>query len=310
MAVLWQLSVVEFHEHTLISGVVLHRNCPVIRASAPLWRVFLSTLKTYFRQPYGRQNIIIESGGQKLLTQTDKAGGFWLETDQPVSKALKVYLDGKEAPLPVCQSYPVYQPDSPFPLAVISDIDDTILVSYTANFLKRLRALFFVSPHKRQPVSFTGSLLAAVHRQQGRIFYVSKSESNLFGVLTAIIQHHALPPGHLFLTSYLRLGQLLKPKKGRNYKDQRIKKVLDNTPDKNFILLGDDTQRDMAIYTEIARQYPDRIKKIYIRRTFKNLSAKKKGHLNRLQELPVPVVYFADTDNVEKEIMTIENYAL
>ena len=224
MAVIWQLSVVEFHRHTLISGVVLHRNCPVTRTGAALWRVFFSTLRTYFRQPYGRHNLIIASGREKFITRTDSAGGFWLETDKPINEELQFTLAGKDGPLPVCQSYPVYHQDSSFPLAVISDVDDTILVSYTASFLKRIRALFFVAPQNRQPVSFTGSLLAAVHRHGGRIFYVSKSESNLFGVLTAIIQHHKLPAGHLFLTPYLQATQLLRSKKGKKYKDERIKK--------------------------------------------------------------------------------------
>ncbi len=64
----------------------------------------------------------------------------------------------------------------------------------------------------------------------------------------------------------------------------------------------------MAIYADIASEYPDRIEKIYIRRTFKNLSTGKTQQLQQLQQLPVPVKYFTDNDNLLEDLEMIDKY--
>jgi phosphatidate phosphatase APP1 len=308
MAVVWQISVVPFKDYTLINGVILHNACPVNKNNSHLWSIFLSTMKTYFRQPLSEQEILIKIAENTVNTQTNKAGEFWIETELPVNNDVDVYLVGQDTPLEFCQSYPVYQQQSILDLAAISDIDDTILVSYTSSLLKRIGALLFIAPHKRQPISFTRSLLTVITKSRGRIFYVSKSESNLFRVLTAVIQYHEIPAGHLFLTPYLKFRQLLNSKKGKDYKNLRIKKVIDHASEKKFILLGDDTQHDIRIYTEIALAYPEKILKIYIRRTHKSLSHTKQQQMNKLKQLPVPTVYFSDLDDVSEELSIIEQY--
>ena len=110
------------------------------------------------------------------------------------------------------------------------------------------------------------------------------------------------------LTPYLRINQLINPKKGRYYKERKISSIMDNSPGKKFILMGDDTQQDIAVYSKIAELYPENIFKIYIRKTRKNLLEKKKKQLNKLMSTTVPVLYFSDTSNVIKEIELIENY--
>jgi len=308
MIVIWQISAVQFPQFTLINGVLLAKNCPVNNTKRNLWQIFLSTIRTYFRRPAQKENIYIKIGGQEIRTQTNDAGEFWVETNLLINSRIQVFSTETDKQIPICQQYPIYYPNTSCQLAIISDIDDTILVSYTSSFLKRMKALFLVAPQNRQPISFVRSILETVHRYGGNIYYVSKSESNLFRVLTSIIHYHNIPEGNLFLTSYLRFIQLLNPKKGKNYKNSRIKTVMDNSPGKRFILLGDDTQYDMRIYTEIAEEYPDRIFRIYIRRTFKALSPKKKRYLEKLMLLPVSVRYFSDSDDVKKELSIIEDY--
>ena len=83
---------------------------------------------------------------------------------------------------------------------------------------------------------------------------------------------------------------------------------MDNSPDKKFILMGDDTQQDIVVYSKIAELYPDKVFKIYIRKTRKNLLEKKKEQLNKLLSTTVPVLYFTDTSDVRKEIEIIENH--
>ncbi len=270
-------------------------------------RKFLTTGKTFFMPPAAHAHLEVELDGRRWPVKTSSRGSFVLEVPAGKTTKLAVYLQGNKEPLPVCQNYPTYFTDMDFPLAVISDVDDTILVSYTRSFYKRIRTLLFVSPHKRKPVSFTLRLLQAVAGRQGRIFYISKSESNLFGLLSNVMLQHQIPAGPLYLTTWTRALQLIR-KKAADYKLQHIHNIIRHSPGKQFILLGDDTQQDMRVYADVAVAFPQSIYKIYIRKTRKSLSSRKQAYLARLQALPVPVVYFSDSDEIASELKDIENY--
>ena len=105
-----------------------------------------------------------------------------------------------------------------------------------------MSTLLFVSPNKRKPINFTKEILNKIDTKKGRVFYVSKSEGNLFVMLTKFIINNNLPAGHLTLTPYIRFNQLLRPKKGKDFKEQMIRLIMDNSPEKKFILMSDDTQ--------------------------------------------------------------------
>ena len=96
------------------------------------------------------------------------------------------------------------------------------------------------------------------------------------------------------------------PKKGKDFKKKNIQRIIDHSPDKKFILMGDDTQQDMHVYAEIASIYPTRIFKIYIRKTRRQLLGNRQEQLNKLKQSGVPFMYFSDEDAVEKEIKSID----
>jgi len=231
-----------------------------------------------------------------------------LELDNSSGDKFEIFPKASSIPMEVFQSYPVVFNDTSFPLAVISDIDDTILVSNTLSFWKRISTLLFVSPRKRKPISFTQEILNKVSTQKGRIFYVSKSESNLFALLTTFIEKHNLPKGNLILTPYIRYNHLLSSKKGQGFKEYMISRIISRSPDKRFILIGDDTQKDTSVYTNIVKLYPKSIVKVYIRKTQKSLLGKKQEQLDKLMNLNVPVLYFTDSSDLKKEIQFIENH--
>lgn len=87
-----------------------------------------------------------------------------------------------------------------------------------------------------------------------------------------------------------------------------IRSIMDHSPDKKFILIGDDTQQDIAVYARIAELYPTKIFKIYIRKTRKNLLGNKKEQLKELLNLAVSVEYFSGKADPFKEIAFIENH--
>ena len=160
----------------------------------------------------------------------------------------------------------------------ISDIDDTVLVSHTVKTGKKLRVLFTKNPRSRKTfadvVKFY-NLLALAHTQPTLLnpfFYVSSSEWNLYDYLNEFFKHNGLPKGVFLLNDIKRWYQLIKTG-GTKHQGKliRVARIIDAFPKQRFILLGDNSQSDPAIYVAIANKYPDKIVAIYIR----NISLKK-----------------------------------
>jgi phosphatidate phosphatase APP1 len=113
--------------------------------------------------------------------------------------------------------------------------------------------------------------------------------------------------GYLHLTPYISAHQLVRTKGGKNYKENAIRFILENSSDKKFILLGDDTQHDMKIYHTITQSYPDKILRIYIHKTRKSLTGSKKEDMEKLLSLPVSTIYFTDSADLTQEYSYINN---
>ncbi len=298
MAVVWQISAVHFGGKTLLSGVLLNRSpFPFDRKLSPL-KHLLKVAKTYGIGVYADRQIEISTVGRTIRTRTDNSGGFAQVVDFQAGKDIVVTgEDGK--PIEIVQDFPVVFENTDSPFDIISDIDDTIIHSFTADFFKRIKTLALTSPQKRKVVDFTRKLFAESERLHARVFYISKSESNLFALLAAFIDYNGLPRGRLFLTPYLRFSQLLRPKKGRAYKLKHIRFILDNSAEKPFVLVGDDSQKDMEIYTAVVSEYPGRIKQIFIRKTKSVQRKKQKQQWKKLKQACPSAVYFSDGDEMK-----------
>jgi phosphatidate phosphatase APP1 len=254
--------------------------------------------------------IIIKLEEKEYKTRTNHKAIFELEFDYAIENEPKIVILFQDKKLEIQQDYPIYFKSSESKLGIISDIDDTILVSYTSNIIKRIGVLSLVPPKKRKTVDFTQELLSLVSKYKSNVFYVSKSESNLFELLSKFIIHHQLPKGVLFLTPYLSFKQLLKRKKGKDFKLNKILFILNNSVNKKFILFGDDTQKDMEVYRIIANTHRKSIARIYIRQTKKKVNRRQRILWNNLKESFSKSVYFNETTSVTEELKKIEKLYL
>lgn len=186
---------------------------------------------------------------------------------------------------------------------IISDIDDTLLISHSLNWWKKLRLLVMHEPHKRQPFEQVAShyeqLYASNSRRGGCLFaYVSSSEWNLYAFIRAFLEAHHLPRGvYLLQTLKMRLLDLLRTGGGdHNHKLNKIRGLLLFYPAHRFILLGDDTQRDPKLYMEVVRSFPKQIAGVYIRHTRMYPSKEVEAMMGEIWKLGVPFCYFSHSE--------------
>lgn len=186
-------------------------------------------------------------------------------------------------------------------IGIISDIDDTFLVSYTMNPLKKLYYLLFRNINRRKIFEDVTAHYQALS-QSGRkdkeelniFFYVSSSEWNLYRFIVKFTEIHNLPKAVLLLkdiktslSNFFWTGR-----GGHNHKFEKIKHILEFYPNLKYVLIGDDSQEDPYLYEAIAKIFPLTIQAIYVRQTSKRKKQKVINTLKNLESLKVEVCYF------------------
>lgn len=258
---------------------------------------FLAMISRYMSRSLPDQRIHIHFAGGTHTVTSDAAGYFELELafDPPLRE--RGWLPARYEmpdPLPNGEKAPftessVYIREKESEFGVISDVDDTILVSHASKTLRKLRLVLTKNATTRLP--FTGVAAFYHALQSGRgpgyhnpIFYVSSSEWNLYDFLVDFFEHRGLPKGPFLLQKYKQnLWEILRSGGGSHtHKVDKIRHLLAAYPDLDFILIGDSGQKDGLLYAEIVREFPHRILAVYIRDV--TSSGRKEALLHELTE--------------------------
>lgn len=184
---------------------------------------------------------------------------------------------------------------------VISDIDDTVVVTYAPNLLKMARMVFLHNARTRLPFPGVAAFYQALQRgaggqDQNPIFFVSSSAWNLYDLLVDFLELNRIPSGPLMLTDYgANENGFLFPGHS-THKMEQITRILNTYPHLPFILIGDSGQHDPEIYRQVVRRFPKRILAVYIR----DVSQDKRDAEVRLigdalQAEAVPLLLVSDT---------------
>lgn len=187
---------------------------------------------------------------------------------------------------PQCVEGHVLAPGSNARLAVISDIDDTIIeTGITGGFraiARNWRRILAELPEDRIAAPGAdafygalggGQLLPAGERRPGTripathrpFFYVSSSPWNLFSYLVAFMRSKNLPLGPLMLRDWGFDRATLGSSSHGAHKLASIEEILAMYQDLRFALIGDDTQGDLPAYAAAVRQHRGRVAAVFIR---------------------------------------------
>lgn len=262
-----------------------------------------SLIRLFLVKPFPHTNITIHWHNESIDATTDENGFFKIiwKLQAPLTKGWhSVFAELKINGKTICKEEGKFLVPSATHLALISDIDDTFLISHATHLRKKLKVLLSENAQSRKPfhaVVRHYQLLAKEQDQQRPFFYISSSEWNLYDYLQEFKHNYQIPEGIYLLSSLKQIRQLLKtnPQK-HDGKYMRIVRILKAFPKLHFILLGDDGQRDPAIYHSVVKQFPTNIRAVYIRQVKPQPTATMQNMIVSMKELNVPLCYFKNSE--------------
>lgn len=219
----------------------------------------------------------------------DRAGYFdgWIEPSQPLQPLpagslwheveLELIEPRRTGSAPVRTTAGVLVPPPDAHIAVISDIDDTVVHTDAADWLRMARIVFLGNARTRLPLKGVAGFYRALFHGNGQtgmnpLFYVSNSPWNLYDLLCDFFHLYDIPVGPvLFLRRWNFARKAGLPTRRREHKMTSARHVLDLYPHLPFILIGDSGESDPEIYAELVNEYPERIRAVYIRNASRSL---------------------------------------
>ena len=154
---------------------------------------------------------------------------------------------------------------------VISDIDDTVMVSMIPRLLSAAKHSLVDRVSDREAVPGMADFLTSVScglsshpGQSTPMIYVSTGAWNMVPALRDFLVRLGYPSGAFLMTDFgpSNTGWF---RSGMEHKRRELRRLARELPHVKWLLVGDDGQHDPEIYSEFAREYPEHVAGIAIR---------------------------------------------
>lgn len=235
-------------------------------------RNFLNIAANFFTKEAPATDLEVTFRGQSHRARTDDEGHFKVAVPHPGEQE-EQHTDTYLASIvgtdkTFCGRVQLQTPDTR--RIIISDIDDTVVETGAQKLWQMLKTTLFHNEHTRTVfpgvADFYRELLhGKTASERNLIYYISSSPWNLRTFLRRVFEVNSVPDGAAFLTDWgISKDTLFKSSHGK-HKLAAIRHLRDIHAPLPIVLIGDSGEKDPEIYTQIARESPDRITAIYIR---------------------------------------------
>ncbi|MHA7986714.1 App1 family protein [Rathayibacter sp. CAU 1779] len=265
------------------------------------WRSFVSV-------PFSDVEVTVEVDGSTHTVRPDRGGV--VDTVIPVTLepgthwvSLRAGHTGQVATAPV----QVVASEASF--GVISDVDDTVMVTALPRPLLAAWNTFVVDEHARVPTPGMAVLLErlASSHPGAPMVYLSTGAWNVAPAVTRFLSRNLFPPGALLLTDWGPTHDRWF-RSGREHKERSLRRLVREFPDVKWLLVGDDGQHDEAIYADFARKHPGNVTAVAIRQlsnTESVLAGAGPKAEKHTQTSGVPWVYGADGADLLAQLVAL-----
>lgn len=222
------------------------------------WRNFVTAQR-------GGAEVTIQAGTKTSTAVADEGGvvDHRMECDLEPGWHEVVFRVGDGAP---ARGAVRVVPEEPH-TALLSDIDDTVLVTSLPRPLIAAWNTFVLNEHARRPVPGMAVLYERLcaRYDSAPVYYLSTGAWNVGPTLTRFLGRNLYPAGPLLLTDWGPTKDRLF-RSGSEHKRRSLERLVTELPQVSWILVGDDGQHDPTIYATFAQNHPEHVRAVAIRR--------------------------------------------
>lgn len=242
------------------------------------------------------------SSGSTTVTVTADRGGL---VDAVVPVALEAGWG--EVTLSAPGSEPVQAPifvvDPATRVGVVSDVDDTVMVTLLPRPMLAAWNAFVLDEHARRPVPGMAVLYDRVRRANptAPFIYLSTGAWNVAPALRRFLSRNLYPPGPLLLTDWGPTHDRFF-RSGQAHKRTQLRRLQRDFPDIRWLLFGDDGQHDEAIYSAFADEHPGAVEAVAIRQLSPQEAVLAGGRKHERQDSSVPWHFAPNGGGLERSL--------
>ncbi|KAL2433301.1 Phosphatidate phosphatase APP1 [Exophiala dermatitidis] len=149
-------------------------------------------------------------------------------------------------------------------VSLISDIDDTIKHSGIAAGAREIFKNTFVRELTSMTIEGVREWYTTLAEMGVKLHYVSNSPWQLYPLLRSYFALAGLPPGSFHLKQYSGMLQgIFEPAAER--KRGSLERIMNDFPERRFILVGDSGEADLEVYTDVVLEHPGQVLGVFIR---------------------------------------------
>jgi phosphatidate phosphatase APP1 len=208
--------------------------------------------------------VTVTANGQTFTVYADRGGVVDVDVKVALPPGLQsIELHVENAPPTEAPIYVVH-PDAR--VGLVSDIDDTVMVTALPRPFVAAWNTFVLDEHARQPVPGMAVLYERIVRENPScpVVYLSTGAWNVAPTLDRFLSRHLYPEGTLLLTDWGPTHDRVF-RSGRDHKQESLERLSREFPSIRWILVGDDGQHDEELYRDFANAHPDNVHAVAIR---------------------------------------------
>jgi len=192
---------------------------------------------------------------------------------------------------------PVFIVDDAVRFGIVSDVDDTVMVTALPRPLLAAWNTFVVNEHARRPVAGMAVLYTLLRQRHpgSPVIYLSTGAWNVVPTLARFLGRNVYPRGALLLTDWGPTPDHWF-RNGQEHKASSLERLAREFPAISWLLIGDDGQHDERIYRDFAAAHPNNVTAIAIRRLTPGEAVLAGGRTGGVEHRPddVPWLYADD----------------
>ncbi len=242
----------------ILCRVVLARG-----AAAPARAAKVRGWRSFFSIPVDDE-VLVTVGDREHRLRPDRSGIVDVVVESALPPGWNSIVLRTADTEPVTAGLFVVDPAAAF--GVISDIDDTVMVTALPRPLLAAWNTFVLDEHARVPVAGMAVLYDRLARANpgAPVIYLSTGAWNVAPTLGRFLSRNLYPRGPMLLTDWGPTHDRWF-RSGREHKRSSLHRIAEEFPDMRWLLIGDDGQHDEEIYREFALSHPRNVAAVAIR---------------------------------------------